>query len=310
MIAFSAWAVWAIIGHLANGGAFIIDKMLLRKSFSRPTTYAGIVGLIGVFGFVLLPFVVPVGSALAWGWIIVSGASFVISLLLFFAALASGEASRVVPVIGSLIPILTLVGTWSLLGECLTPTQSVGFALLIVATVILSGGSSKSRLSSRTIWLAVASATMFAVSFIAGKASYEAVGFLTAFAYARIAGAATAAILLASDPSAFVEVKRAFFPHSVRSRSSAKKRNSAAILVLVGQGMGALGFVLVQYATSIGSAAIVNALQAVQYAFLVLVAFALARHAPKLLNEDLTTKTIIRKSIAILFVAAGLWLVV
>jgi uncharacterized membrane protein len=309
MIAISSWAVWAIVGHLANGGAFIIDKMLLRKSFSRPATYAGIVGLIGVFGFFLLPFVGPVGSAIAWGWIIVSGASFVISLLLFFAALASGEASRVVPVIGSLIPILTLIGTWSLLGERLSGTQAAGFLLLIVATIILSGGSAKSKLTARTVWTAVAAAAMFAVSFIAGKASYEAVGFLTAFAYARIAGAFAAVMLLSADPSALNEVRRAVFPHRTRSRSNGK-RNNAAVLVLVGQGMGALGFVLVQYATSIGSAAIVNALQAVQYAFLVLVAFALAKRAPRLLNEDLTANTIIRKSIAILFVAAGLWFVV
>jgi hypothetical protein len=134
---------------------------------------------------------------------------------------------------------------------------------------------------------------------------------LTAFAYARIFGAITALCILLIDRSALGEVKKVFFPAATgtpkKKKTEAKK---AAILVLVGQGLGASGFVLVQYATSLGSAAIVNALQAVQYAFLVLVAFILSKRASKILNEDLTLSTIIRKSIALVFVAAGLWLVV
>jgi hypothetical protein len=54
----------------------------------------------------------------------------------------------------------------------------------------------------------------------------------------------------------------------------------------------------------------VNALQAVQYAFLVLVAFVLRKRAPALLGERLTPSIIVWKLIAIGIVAAGLWLIV
>jgi hypothetical protein len=54
----------------------------------------------------------------------------------------------------------------------------------------------------------------------------------------------------------------------------------------------------------------VNALQAIQYALLVLIAFIFAKRAPRLLGEDLTPATVIRKSVAIVIVAIGLWFVV
>ena len=311
MTTFPVFILWAVAGHLANGGAFIIDKMLLGKSFSRPATYAGIVGLLGTFGIFLIPFAGIVPTLATWGWIILSGATFVIALLSFFAALASGEASRVVPVVGSLIPILTLAGTAWLLGERLGATQATGFLLLIIATILLSGGASKSKLTRRTILLALCAATFFAISFISGKISYTDAGFLTAFAYSRIFGAITAICILLIDRTALLEVKKAFFPGAATTpKKKRREAKHAAVLVLVGQGLGACGFVLVQFATSLGSAAIVNALQAVQYAFLVLVAFILSKRASTILNEDLTTQTIIRKSIALVFVAAGLWLVV
>lgn len=307
---FPFWAIVAIGGHVANGAAFVIDKTLLTSSFKRPATYATIVGILSAIAVAVLPFgfrgQIPPATLLA---ILISGVTFILALWSFFAALAKGEASRVVPVVGSLIPILTLVGTWTLLGERLSTSQFIGFALLITATIILSGGSAKSKLAPSTILLAILAALSFAVSFVAGKISYDAIGFLTAFGCSRLIGTATALVILAFDPGAREEVSRAF---TITKGPTVQKtmRKAPTALVLTGQSLGAGGLVLVQYATSLGSAAIVNALQAIQYAFLVLAAFILAKRAPNLLGEDLTVKTILRKSSAIIIVAAGLWLVV
>jgi hypothetical protein len=115
-------------------------------------------------------------------------------------------------------------------------------------------------------------------------------------------------LILLSDPRALREVGRAFF--GGKKNADGPSGKLAGIMVLVGQTLGGLGFVGVQYATSQGSAAIVNALQAVQYAFLVLVAFLFRKKAKTLLGEDLTPGAVIRKLIAIAVAAAGLWLVV
>ena len=303
-----AWFLVALVGHLANGTAFIIDKTLLKSAFKRPATYAGLIGLLGTLALILLPFGIHNPSAIGWLWAIVSGMTFIFSLWLFFLALSSGEASRVVPVIGSLIPILTLVGTATFLGERLTMWQMGGFALLIIATIILSGGQVKSRLSRRTLWIALAAAATFAFSSVTAKVAYDLEGFLTTFTISRLAGVIAAVMLLTLDSRALHELFAATGIKDHKEHRTAKPH--AIALVITAQCLGALGFVAVQYATSLGSAALVNALQAVQYALLVLVAFLLHRLAPKLLGEDLTASTILRKTIAILIVGIGLGMVV
>jgi drug/metabolite transporter (DMT)-like permease len=312
MQTFPLWIVWALAGHLANGAAFILDKTLLRSTFKHPATYASIIGILSGLAVILIPFGFHTPTNTGFIWMIVSGVTLILALWVFFMALAAGEASRVVPIIGSLIPILTLAGTSVFLAERLTLTQAFGFALLVIATVILSGGSAKSRLTTRTIGISVAAALLFAVMSVTSKIAYDSDGFLTTFVVSRLAGTIAAICILFTASGARTEVFSALgiVKHTSRRSDVPTSRRSALLIVLLAQILGGFGYVGVQYATSLGSAALVNALQAVQYALLVAVAFALRAHAPSLLGEDLTKKTVIRKSIAIGFVATGMWFVV
>jgi drug/metabolite transporter (DMT)-like permease len=302
------WAFIAIIGHLANGAAFIIDKTLLTTSFKRAATYAGTVGLLSIIVLVLLPFGVHLPQSSSWFWLAAAGITFVAALWAFFSALSMGEASRVVPIIGSLIPILTLIGTSWLIGERLSTSQLIGFGILILATIILAGGSASRHLSVKAIQMALLAAFLFACASVTVKLSYEAEGFVNGFFFSRLIGVFAAACLLCLDRKALREAGDAFFPSPTQKQRNGKRW--ASILILIGQGLGSIGFILVQYAINLGSAAIVNALQAVQYAFLVIVAFLFAKRAPHLLGEDLTVKSIIQKSTGIILAGIGLWFVV
>lgn len=301
------WALIAITGHLANGAAFIIDKTLLTTSFKRASTYAGTVGLLSLVVLVLLPFGVHLPQASSWFWLILAGFTFVAALWGFFSALGMGEASRIVPIIGSLIPVLTLIGTSWLLGERLSQHQLIGFGILIAATTVLAGGSAKSRISSKAIGMSIFAAVLFAASSVTIKYSYEAEGFINGFFFSRLFGVATACAMLFIDRKALQEAKLAFFPSK---KTNGGKRSNASVLIVIGQALGSVGFILVQYAINLGSAAIVNALQAVQYAFLVLVAFLFAKRAPQLLGENLTRSSIIQKTFGIVLAGIGLWFVV
>lgn len=302
------WALIAIIGHLANGAAFIIDKTLLTTSFKRAATYAGTVGLLSIIVLVLLPFGVHIPHASSWFWLAAAGVTFVAALWAFFSALSMGEASRIVPIIGSLIPILTLIGTSWLIQEQLATDQLIGFGILILATIVLAGGSSSQRLSGKAIRMALLAAFLFACASVTVKVSYEAEGFVNGFFFSRIIGVVAAACLLCMDRKALREAGDAFFPSPKQKQRNATRW--ASMLILIGQGLGSIGFILVQYAINLGSAAIVNALQAVQYAFLVLVAFLFSKRAPKLLGENLTVTSIIQKSAGIVLAGIGLWFVV
>ncbi len=84
----------------------------------------------------------------------------------------------------------------------------------------------------------------------------------------------------------------------------------AGILAVIGQSLGAIGFLFVQWATAKGSASIVNAMQAMQYALLVLAAFVLHRRAPKLLGENVTHNVILIKTAALVMTGVGMFLIV
>lgn len=305
-----SWFLLAVIGHLANGVAFVIDKALLRTAFARSATYAGVVGVLSTLVVFAVPFVVVWPEGTIWLISIASGAIFILALWAFFAALSRAEASRIVPIVGSLIPILTLVGSFTFLGERLSDRTFVGFGLLILATILLSD-SGKGRPTKEAVWLAVTSAFLFAISSVTAKASYDAAGFLGPFVTSRLAAAATAFILLALiDRQAGEEALTIIQPSRRVSSKHKQPGQLAAILAVIGQTLGAVGFLFVQWATAKGSASVVNALQAVQYALLVLAAFALRRRAPKLLGENVTRNVILIKTAALVMTGIGMYLIV
>lgn len=302
------WLIAALIGHLANGASFLIDKALLSTAFKRSATYAGLVGLLSVVVAAAIPWMGawPQGTTLLVA--LVSGVAFVLALQTFFAALSRGEASRVVPIVGSLIPILTLAGTYTFLGERLTTRHLAGFAILILATAILSSSGGTGRPARATVLFAALSALLFAVASVTGKAAYDAVGFLSGFITTRLAAAATAVVIVTlADPAAGEEIWSMVRP---RAGAARKRTRTAAGLAIVGQSLGAVGFLFVQLGIAHGSAAIVNALQAVQYAFLVIVAFALRKRAPNLLKENFRPSAVGLKVFALALTVAGLALVV
>ena len=307
-----SWFFLAIIGHLANGIAFIIDKILLKSSFTRSATYAGLVGILSAVVILAIPFVHFWPQNNMWFVAIISGVSFVFALWTFFAALSRSEASRIVPIVGSLIPILTLIGAFTFLGERLSDRTFLGFFFLIVATFLLSS-SGAGKPTKEAVWLAITSAFLFALSSVTAKSVYDTSGFFGGFVTTRIAAAATSFILLtAIDRKAGDEVLQMMHPPKSKDKKTKEKSagSKAAVLALVGQTLGAVGFLCVQWATASGSASIVNAMQAVQYALLVVVGIIFAKRAPHLLDEKLTTHTLIIKGSALALTAIGMYLIV
>jgi len=121
-------------------------------------------------------------------------------------------------------------------------------------------------------------------------------------------------LTLLIDPLSGVEIMSIIRPskqQNIKIKDAEKiSGRKAAFLALFGQISGGIGFVLVQYATSIGSAAIVNALQAAQFALLVIIAIIMKSKAKTLLGEDLKKSTIILKGLAIIIIGLGLSLIV
>lgn len=299
-----SWILLAIIGHLANAAAFIIDKTLLTSTWKSSATYAALIGGMSAIVLLASPWVQawPHGRALISS--IIFGGLFVFALWSFFEALRRAEASRVVPIVGSVIPILTLLGTTTLLGEHITTRIAFGFACLLIATYILSRGSVHGRLNGRTILLALLSAACFAIASVAGKDAFTRASFLGVFVTSRAIAAGVGIFVGLSVKSARQELRSMFSPKKKPANAS-----GSLGLTIVGQASGSLGFILVNAAIAAGSAALVNALQAVQYATIVLVAWIGGTRLQRILKEDVSRPVLLLKGGAITLVGLGLWLV-
>ena len=263
-----SWFFLALVGHLANAGAFVIDKMLLAKAWKHSATYAALVGLLSVLALLAFPWVKlwPRGQDLFLSCLF--GGVFVLAVWAFFEALRRAEAGRIVPIVGSLIPIFTLIGTSIWLGERFTLRISLGFACLLCATFLLARSTKNDSLDSSTVCVSVLSALLFAVASVVGKAAYLQTDFLGILVTSRVAAALVGIGIFLFVRGAREEGKALFI-----SRPSKREAKPPFVLMVFGQTLGALGFLSVNAALARGSAALVNALQAVQYAAIVFVAW-------------------------------------
>lgn len=300
------WLAAVLIGHLFNAIAFVVDKVLLTKSFQNPFVYAFFIGALSGLAVVLLPFGVEWPGWSLFALDLAGGALFIASLLAFFYALQGGEASRIVPFIGGGIPVFTLVFEILFLDQQLTSQQLVAFAVLVVGTILIAieFGNPDQNVEKKENqgWKAwaygLAAALLFAVSFGLTKMAYDTQPFISAFTLQRFGSVAFALIFLVSGS------KRAAI------REAIPVLKTKAGLAFVGsQAVGAGGFVFINYAISLASVSLVNALQGVQYAFLLILAVIGTLKYPKLLKESMTTKSLVIKSIAVVIIGIGLYMV-
>ncbi len=302
----------AILGHALNAVAFIVDKILLSVAFKKSASYATMIGCLSFLAVLVIPWVHTWPGLHLLPVIVAFGGLFVLALWAFFEALKHGEASRVVPLVGSSIPVCTLIGSLLILHQGLSAWQGIGFLFLLVATGLLASGSSKHALTRESLFFSLLAAGLFALSSVCGKYAFDHGDFLGIFLISRLAAGITGMVIGLSVPGVVYELWT--MGGQPRSKKGSKERRHlpefsprvTRLLAIFGQVCGALGFVGVTIALSRGNASLVNALQATQYAFIVLVGWFGTKRIRALLKEDRQPKTMMLKTLAILCVGTGL----
>lgn len=303
-----SWLFLALVGHLANAAAFLVDKMLLTKAFKRSATYAVLMGSVSAVALIASPWV-PNWPTRDLFWVIfLFGGCFVLALWAFFEAMRQEEASRVVPIVGALVPIFTWIGEMFFLEGRFSARELSGFALLVLSTVLFTRGSQERRAVSRSVLSsAILAGFLFATASLSGKYAFDHAPFLGVLILSRACGAIVALfIALVAGEATRRELRHVFFP--VKKKKTLKSvSRGAALFAVLGQLLGGVGFICVHLAMIQGSAALVNALQAVQYGVLVLLGWFGGRHLRGLLQEEVSQRTLVQKGIGILTVAVGLF---
>lgn len=300
------WLFYALAAHIANGLVFVVDKSLLKSggSISNPARYAAYSGLVAGGAAALLPFGYAAPNAFVIWWSLLAGVLWVTALWLFFIGLKFGEASRVVPVIGSAVPLFTFLFAAVFLGERLGAGEMAAVGLLVGGGALLSIQFKGTQgLPLRALMGAVLGGAAFAAHFALAKFIYDRFDpFLAGFAYVRLGTGAAALLLIL-----WLWISGGRVKQPASTTKKAKRRRTAVAAVFFGNkllGTGAL--VLQNYAISLGSVTIVNALQGTQYAFVFLLAILISWRWPHLFREELHRVALMQKVSGILLVSLGL----
>jgi len=214
----------------------------------------------------------------------------------FFSALKYNEASRVVPVVGGIQPVIIFFIAKIFLGEQLSVLQIAAIICLIAGGILISYAKKKGKASKKWLVLAIVSGTLFALYYSIGKYIFNNTDFINGFIWPRIGTFLAALIIL---------YKKGYIKELITAPKQAGGKSS--ILFFTGQASGAMFFVLVNYAIFLGSVTLVNALQGVQYVFVLILSILVVSIWPKALKEKIERKTLLIKVVAILLIFVGLF---
>lgn len=317
------WLFITIGAYFINAGVYVADKFLLSKKIHSSIAYAFYVGIWSVFNAGLLFF---------WPWLpdarelvldLLAGFLFLVTLVFWYKALHQSEASRVVPIVGALVPIFSFIFSFVFLGETLSRTQFLAFIVLICGGALISVKQTKIYLyqkvinrfreiagdifgevpagvrpTSRLLVNSVVAAIFFAAYYVLMKYIYLNQPFIGSFVWSRLGSfAGVLLILLVPDWRRLI----------VKQQQGAKTPKNLFFFLLV-RLLAAAAFIMLNWAISLGSVAMVNALQGVQYLFLFLIILIISSRFPKVLNEQLGGGVFLQKLIGTVLVCLGLYL--
>jgi len=289
------WLLLVIAAHLLSAIVFVADKYILSREVKSPLAYAFYNGLLGGLAIVLLPLAwqIPQGKIIIAA--LIAGAFFVIALIFFFSAIEKNPTSRIIPFIGTMVPIFTFVLSSIFLQERLNRNQFIAFYLLILGGILITAERRRRNLFSRQgVIYGLIAAFCFAASFIITKYVYNLTPFWVGFIWIRIGGLILALSLFLIPPWC-KKIKKA--PRRVGTKVGLGYIGIRAI--------SALSTVMLHYAIFLSSVIIVNALQGIQYVFLIIIALILAGRIPTLFAEEFENQKV-QRIIAVVLITFGL----
>lgn len=295
------WFLIAILGYLALALAFILDKFILTDSVDAPAVYTFYSTIIMFGALVLWPFGVTLLGGIDWLWAVVSGVGFGLGLWFLYIAVSEGETSHITPFQGAFVTISSYVLGALFLNEQLSQLQIWGIVLLVVASFLLSFEKSRkhSGIHIGFLWAAIAG-FFFALSHVSAKYLYDIYPFLTGFMWTRATTGLVGVALLFS-PS----VLQALRTPKQKKEEQTVAKHYAVPIIMANKVLAIAAVVAIQYAASIGSVTLVQALSGVQFVLMFFLILLFTKITPKFFKEEFTVREIVVQSIALIIVGIG-----
>jgi len=303
------WIFVAVVSYLLIALGVILDKFLLSsKRISHPVIYAFYSGILSFFTiFIFAPFGfhwVSLGNA---SGMIASGLFFFIGIFFLFYAIKKSEASRVVPLIGAIVPLCSLVIEGIIFGQHFSALEIFGIIILIFGGLLISfdlpieiGKKKFFAGFSQTILAGI----FLAVAYSGFNIYYKQDNFSNVFGWTRL-GLTLGAFLLFLFPAWRKAILKSLFGFKKEKRKHAGTAN----LFFLNKILNGVGSALVNYAIAIGSVAAVNALVSVEYVFVFILALIFHGFLPHVFSEKIRLSDLLQKVMAIFVIGIGIALI-
>ncbi|OGI34494.1 MAG: hypothetical protein A2259_01100 [Candidatus Moranbacteria bacterium RIFOXYA2_FULL_43_15] len=301
------WLAIAGVAYLLIALEVILDKFLLSsRRVSHPAIYAFYSGVLSLFAFIFFPFGfhwIPSGRIAVS---LLAGMIFVYGILSLFFAIRKSEASRVTPVVGATIPVVTYFLSIFFLEESLGMAELSGVAMLILGGIWISLDISKGadRRFFKGFLPSILAGVLLGSAFTLFKSFYESDKFINVYIWTRF-GVMLGALSLLANPGWRRLIVGSLFNFK---KPSSENKKSGAIFVMT-KCLGGVGSILKEYATSIGSVTIVGALVSLEYVFIFVFGIALSFWLPAVFQEKRGAGNIFQKISAIAIITVGVVLV-
>ncbi|MBI2176627.1 EamA family transporter [Candidatus Woesearchaeota archaeon] len=291
---------FAIAGTFLWAWGNIFDKRLMTRHLKDPVILTALFSFPSlVFSGLLLAFI---GIPSVSGWVAFAafsaGVVLTFALIPYFRALASEEASRVVP-LWHFSPLFTLVLAVVFLGEVLTWSGYVAFALILAGGFLVSTRRIGDAFHlSHAMVLMLLSSFLFAVSDV-----------LLKFAYSNNDGF-WGVFLLTSFGATLGHFSLFVMPGVRGSFSKAVSNGGAAFfsLLALSSVTGIFGNLLWNLALLSGPVTLVSAFISFHSFFVLALTTGISVRFPSFLKESIEPRTIGVKAVAIALMASGLWM--
>lgn len=298
------WLYPALASYFLFSITSIFNRFLLAGPLPNAGAYAFTIAAAGGTVVVLIPFgfSVPENST-----IIVALLAGIISIAAFvslYHVIRIGSISRVIPTVGAMVPLLILGFTALIVPQEVIVSRKALLAILwlVIGTILLTIRSETKRsVLDRTsqYGLAALTALLFASSTVMSKFVYEDIGFLNGLIWVNFGSFLMVPVLLLFS--------------SVRTFTLSPqtwKQKRLLLPLTLEKGTGALGSLLQQYAIFLvpfGQLALMNALQGIQYLFILIFVGVIGIRHPKFLGEQLTRRTLPFRISGVVAIILGLY---
>lgn len=305
------WLSITIVAYFLLALEIILDKFLLSsKRVSHPSIYAFYSGTLGLFAIIVALLFGGLHQISAYKifFSLIAGMIFIYGMLSLFFAVRKGEASRVLPVVGAVIPITTFFLSIFFLKERLGLRGILGIGVLILGGLLISFELDKAekRLFFKGFRAALLAGFFLALSAIMIKALYNGDNFLNVFAWTR-SGAFLGTLSFLLIPA----WRKAIIGSLLKFKKSHKEEKKSGLSFVLAKVMGGSGSFLKENALSMttSSVTIVSALVSVEYVFIFILSILFSAWVPEVMREKKDLKTIFQKFFAIIIIAGGIVLV-